>query len=73
MKVFSEYRIMVLPDHATPVALRTHSPEPVPFMLYDSRQQKSNAVSGYDETIAERDDIMVFDEGYKLMDYFIEA
>lgn len=72
MKAFPEYRIMVLPDHATPVALRTHSPEPVPFMLYDSRQQKSNAVSGYDETIAERDDIMVFEEGYKLMDYFIE-
>ena len=73
MKAFSEYRIMVLPDHATPVALRTHSAEPVPFMLYDSRLQKSNEVSGYDETITERDDIMVFEEGYKLMDYFIRA
>jgi len=73
MKAFSEYRIIVLPDHATPLALRTHSAEPVPFMLYDSRLQKSNAVSGYDETITERDDIMVFEEGYKLMDYFIRG
>ena len=73
MKTFSEYRIMVLPDHATPVALRTHSAEPVPFMIYDSRLQKSNAASAYDETITERDDILVFDEGYKLMEYFIRG
>lgn len=73
MKVFPEYRIIVLPDHATPVALRTHSAEPVPFMIYDSRQQKINAVSGYDETITDRDDIMVFEEGHKLMDYFIKG
>ena len=73
MKAFSEYRILVLPDHATPVELRTHSAEPVPFMLYDSRDQKSNAVSAYDETITERDDIMVFEEGYKLMDFFIKG
>jgi len=73
MKAFSEYRIMVLPDHATPVALRTHSAEPVPFMIYDSRLQKSNAASAYDETITERDDILVFDEGYKLMEYFIRG
>ncbi len=73
MKDFPEYRIMVLPDHATPVAIRTHSEEPVPFMLYDSRAQKSNAVTGYDETITERDDILVFEEGYKLMDFFIRG
>ncbi len=73
MKDFSEYRIIVLPDHATPVEIRTHSAEPVPFMIYDSRLQKSNAVSAYDEMITGRDDIMVFDEGYKLMDYFIKG
>jgi 2,3-bisphosphoglycerate-independent phosphoglycerate mutase len=73
MKAFPEYRIIVLPDHATPVALRTHSAEPVPFMIYDSRAQKSNAVTAYDETITEKDDILVFEEGYKLMDYFIRG
>lgn len=73
MEVFPEYRIIVLPDHATPLAIRTHSAEPVPFMLYDSRAPKSHAVSAYDETITQRDDIMVFEEGYKLMDYFIRG
>ncbi len=73
MKEFPEYRILVLPDHATPLAIRTHSEEPVPFMLFDSRSPKSNTVSGYDETITKRDDILIFDEGYRLMDYFIKG
>ena len=30
------YRILVVPDHRTPVAIRTHSSEPVPYVLYDS-------------------------------------
>ena len=31
-----DYRIMVLPDHPTPLAIKTHSADPVPFMIYDS-------------------------------------
>lgn len=31
------YRILVLPDHATPIALRTHTSDPVPYVLYDSK------------------------------------
>ena len=30
------YRILVLPDHPTPLALRTHTSDPVPFMIYES-------------------------------------
>jgi 2,3-bisphosphoglycerate-independent phosphoglycerate mutase len=30
------HRIMLLPDHATPCALRTHTSDPVPYLLYDS-------------------------------------
>ena len=30
------YRLLFLPDHATPLALRTHTADPVPFLLYDS-------------------------------------
>ncbi|HKK66012.1 MAG TPA: cofactor-independent phosphoglycerate mutase [Clostridia bacterium] len=32
-----EYRILILPDHPTPISLRTHVAEPVPYVLYDSR------------------------------------
>ena len=30
-----DYRILVVPDHRTPVEIRTHSSEPVPFVIYD--------------------------------------
>lgn len=73
MKVFDAYRLIVLPDHATPIALRTHSDEPVPFVIFDSREQRMNDISGYDETITGLDDILIFEQGFNLMDYFIKG
>jgi 2,3-bisphosphoglycerate-independent phosphoglycerate mutase len=72
LKAFEEYRILILPDHATPISLKTHSDEPVPFVIFDSRNIKENKSRGFDETITERDDILFFEEGHKLMDYFIK-
>ncbi|RPI36221.1 MAG: phosphoglycerate mutase, partial [Nitrospiraceae bacterium] len=72
MKQFDGYRILLMPDHPTPVALRTHTADPVPFVMFDSRDRRENAGAVYDESITERDDIVVFEEGYKLMDYFIK-
>jgi 2,3-bisphosphoglycerate-independent phosphoglycerate mutase len=66
-----DYSILILPDHPTPLSLRTHTSEPVPFILY---QKSSAMVSGnisYDESSAKRSGIMV-SEGYKLMDHFIK-
>jgi 2,3-bisphosphoglycerate-independent phosphoglycerate mutase len=36
---FEAYRIMLLPDHPTPLSIKTHTPEPVPFALLDSGKQ----------------------------------
>lgn len=72
MKGFGEYRILLLPDHPTPISLRTHTADPVPFVLFDSRIKRENKGAVYDESITERNDIMVFEEGYRLMDYFIK-
>lgn len=69
---FKEYRVLLMPDHATPIKVRTHTDEPVPFVIYDSRYQKSNRGILYDESIIERKDILVVNEGYRLMDYFIK-
>lgn len=39
-----DYRMLILPDHPTPIRLRTHTGDPVPFLLYDStRQEKKRA------------------------------
>jgi len=71
IKQFDEYRILALPDHPTPLEIRTHSAEPVPFVLYDSRSERKGGPVTYDERIADRKDALVFKEGYKLMDHFL--
>ena len=37
LEQLGDFRLLVLCDHLTPLALRTHTDEPVPFILYDSR------------------------------------
>lgn len=72
-KPLEEYRILLMPDHATPIEMKTHTSEPVPFVIYDSRVKRNNEGSVFDESIAGKKDIMVFEEGYLLMDYFIRG
>jgi len=72
MKQFDEYRILALPDHPTPIELRTHSSEPVPFVIYDNGKERAGGPVTYDERIAERKDALLFTEGYTLMDYFLK-
>jgi 2,3-bisphosphoglycerate-independent phosphoglycerate mutase len=68
---FSEFRVLLMPDHATPFKIRTHTEEPVPFVVYDSRRKIRNQGVSYDESIAGRKDGMTFEEGHRLMDYLI--
>lgn len=39
-----DYRMLVLPDHPTPIRCRTHTDDPVPYMLYDSRKDKKSSL-----------------------------
>ncbi|OGW41282.1 MAG: cofactor-independent phosphoglycerate mutase [Nitrospirae bacterium RBG_13_39_12] len=70
---FEEYRILILPDHATPIEVKTHTDEPVPFVIYDNSIKRKNEDTAFDETITERKGILFFEEGYKLIDYFIKG
>ena len=60
-----DFRLLILPDHPTPIALRTHSAQPVPYLLYDSRK-KVPGDQIYSETTAQKTGIMV-DPGYTLI------
>ncbi len=62
-----DYRMLVLPDHPTPVAVRTHTSEPVPYLLYDSADKKRTNVL-YNEKDAESTGIFI-EQGYKLMEH----
>lgn len=72
MKQFDEYRILVLPDHPTPIEIRTHSAEPVPFVIYDNRRERSSRDVSFNEDIAMIEDVRRFEEGHRLMDYFLQ-
>ena len=68
MRKRDDFRILISPDHKTPVALRRHSVGPVPFMLYDSRKAlRSGGALPYDErAVAEARTNLP--EGYRLIE-----
>ena len=67
-----DHRIMVLPDHPTPLELRTHTDDPVPFVIYDSTQKSTSGAAGFDEAEASKSGIAI-DEGYELMERFVRG
>jgi 2,3-bisphosphoglycerate-independent phosphoglycerate mutase len=67
---YDNYSLLVLPDHPTPLELRTHTSDPVPYILYRSANQKPSGVSGYDEFQALETGIFI-ENGYELMDRFL--
>lgn len=73
MKNFGEYKILLMPDHATPIELRTHTDEPIPFVIYESKKKRVNTNVGFNEDILRRKDLVVFEKGYKLMDFLIKS
>jgi 2,3-bisphosphoglycerate-independent phosphoglycerate mutase len=64
------FRILVLPDHATPVLLKTHVADPVPFGIF-GQDIVARGFLEYSEKEAQKSDLY-FDKGYELMDYFIK-
>ena len=63
-----DYRMLILPDHPTPIAVRTHTSEPVPYLLYDSTDLQDNRWE-YSEKCAEEGGLYK-PQGHKLIDYF---
>ncbi len=71
-RIGEDYKMMILPDHPTPLALRTHTSDPVPFLIYQSNDKVDNPSGSYDE-FAAKETGLYFPEGYKLMDYFLKG
>lgn len=64
-----DFKIMVLPDHPTPVRLRTHTITPVPFFIYSSNEEQKG-VDKFNEVSAEATGVYI-PEGYKLMNILV--
>ncbi len=65
-----EFRLLVMPDHPTPIRCRTHTSDPVPFLLYDSTMERRR-IGFYNEEEAKASGIL-YPEGYKLIDTLFE-
>ena len=65
-----DYRLLIVPDHATPVAIRTHNSDPVPYILYDSRRQ-AKRVTRYTEAEAAATGIYE-PHGHRMMDKLLQ-
>lgn len=63
------YRLLVLPDHPTPIRCRTHTSNPVPYVLYDSTRQQRK-IARYSEKEAAACGL-VLHEGWRLMEQFL--
>lgn len=64
------YRILVLPDHPTPIRCRTHTADPVPYVIYDSTRTGNSGLR-YTEAEAAKTGITVY-PGHTLMDRFLK-
>lgn len=64
-----DYRMLILPDHPTPIRIRTHSNGPIPYLLYDSTKQLGN-FAAYNETVGNISGIMRKD-GYQLIEVLL--
>ena len=66
-----DYRLMILPDHPTPICVRTHTSEPVPYMIYDSRKA-IDGIHTYNEKEAAKS-TCIWKDGYRLIDHLLEC
>lgn len=61
-----DFRMLVTPDHPTPIRCRTHTSNPVPYMIYDSTDIKDN--SWYYNEKEAKESGNYLEDGYKLID-----
>lgn len=62
-----DFRLLIMPDHPTPISIRTHTSDPVPYLLYDSTALQKNSWN-YNEEEASRSHNR-HDKGYEMIDY----
>jgi len=66
-----DFKVLVTPDHATPLSLKTHTNDPIPFFIYDSRKPEKGADQFNEKTAKESG--LYIDEGFTIMKDFADA
>ena len=71
LKEYDDYKIMVLPDHPTPIVTGTHASDPVPFMTYHKNDEKDSGVDSINEESAKTTGLLI-EHGPDIMKRFLE-
>lgn len=69
LKKYGDFNIMVLPDHPTPLSIRTHCSDAVPYLIYRSNDEKESNVTLFDEENAKATGIYI-EKGHTLINRF---
>jgi 2,3-bisphosphoglycerate-independent phosphoglycerate mutase len=69
---FESYRILVLPDHPTPVSLRTHAADPVPYVIFSNENGPKGHGVAFDEVSAGKSAIFI-EQGFELIERLINS
>jgi 2,3-bisphosphoglycerate-independent phosphoglycerate mutase len=67
-----DWRVLLMPDHPTAIALKTHVAEPVPFVLFSAEKERNNGSVGYNEKDAAKTGV-VAKQAFRLMEALIEG
>ena len=69
-KLDVDYKMLILPDHPTPIKLKTHVSDPVPYVIYDSTKEEGKGLL-YNEENGRKTGVYI-EDGFTLMDKFLK-
>ena len=70
LKGYDDFAVLVCPDHPTPLSIRTHTSTPVPYLIYDSKNEINSGIKVFCEKEA-RETGNYIEKGFTMMNYFL--
>lgn len=70
LKAYDDYKIMILPDHPTPIVTGSHASDPVPYMIYHKNKEFESGVASINEESAKKTGRFI-ENGPSIMNYFL--
>ena len=69
LRSYDDFAVLVCPDHPTPLCIKTHSSDPVPYLIYSSKNE-IDGVDVFTEATCKSTGNYIA-EGYTMMEYFL--
>lgn len=70
LKSSGDFAVLVCPDHPTPLKIQTHSSDPVPYLIYSSKENVHSGINSFSEKAAGKTGNYI-EKGFTMMNYFL--